>query len=160
MLGKAPLLGNECDAPRGGKAARTHSKPSRRGGRTPIGPRHLRLLLASSSIAALFVGGAPGAFAQCAIDPTTNQSSVNNSGAVNCINIQGISVAGTVTNTSTGAITAFGLPPTGTGITITTTASVGGSVSNAGTINASVGGIDVNGPVFGGIANSGPSPRR
>jgi hypothetical protein len=96
--------------------------------------------LASSSLAALLVGtGAPAAFAQCAISPGTNQSSVSNSAAINCININGITVTGNVTNTSIGTITATGnTPPTQTGITVNN-ASVGGAIVNAGHITATSG---------------------
>src|SRR5580704_7426006 len=126
----------------------------------------LRLLLGSSSVAALLIGGgAPAAFAQCAISPGTNQPSVSNSAAINCININGITVTGNVTNTSTGTLTATGFSqPTRTGITINN-ASVGGAISNAGHITATSGagfgftgnGILVtnNASVSGGISNSG-----
>ena len=71
-----------------------------------FGHRKLGALLASSSLAALLVGtGAPAAFAQCAISPGTNQPSVSNSAAINCINIDGITVTGDVTNTGTGTLT-------------------------------------------------------
>jgi len=117
-----------------------------------------RLLLASSSAAALLVGGgAPSAFAQCAVSPTTNQPSVSNAAAINCINIKAIAVTGNVTNTSTGVLTANGAAaPSKTGITINN-ASVGGSVSNAGTITAKTSGILAtnNAIVSGGISNAG-----
>lgn len=76
----------------------------------------------SYDLAALWVGtGAPAAFAQCAISPGANQPSVSNSAAINCININGITVTGNVTNTSTGTPTATGSSqPTRTGITINT----------------------------------------
>ena len=129
-----------------------------------FGHRKLGALLASSSLAALLVGtGAPAAFAQCAISPGTNQPSVSNSAAINCINIDGITVTGDVTNTGTGTLTATGAgQPSRTGITINN-ASVGGAVTNAGHITATSGsGISGNGifltnnaAVSGGIANSG-----
>ncbi|HEX4409313.1 MAG TPA: autotransporter domain-containing protein [Xanthobacteraceae bacterium] len=129
-----------------------------------FGHRRLGALLASSSLAALLVGtGAPGAFAQCAVSPGTNQPSVSNSAAINCININGINVTGNVTNTSTGTITATGFSqPSRTGITINN-ASVGGAIVNAGHITAASGtGITGNGifvtnnaSVSGGISNSG-----
>ncbi|MGC1714725.1 MAG: autotransporter domain-containing protein [Xanthobacteraceae bacterium] len=119
--------------------------------------------MASSSLAALLVGsGAPAAFAQCAISPGTNQSSVSNSAAINCINIQGIAVTGNVINTgppNTGIITPTGFaPPTRTGITINS-ASVGGAIVNAGQITAPTSGDGIvvtnNATVSGGISNSG-----
>lgn len=126
-----------------------------------FGHSRLSALLASSSVAALLIGGgAPSAFAQCAISPGTNQSSVSNSAAINCININGITVTGNVTNTGTGTITATGATaPTRTGITINN-ASVGGAIVNAGTISAPGGGISISnvaqfGSAGGGISNSG-----
>jgi outer membrane autotransporter protein len=97
----------------------------------------LRLLLASSSVAAMLVGGgAPAAFAAC-VTPVGNQASVTNSSPITCLDISGITVTGAVTNTSGGVITPSGTSvPTRTGITINN-ASVGGVVSNAGTISAS-----------------------
>jgi len=115
-------------------------------------------------VAALLIGGgAPQAFAQCTIEPGTNQNAVSNSVAINCINIQGITVTGNVTNT--GSPTAGIITPTGssapaqTGITINN-ASIGGAVVNAGQIIAThttANGITVtnNATVSGGIANSG-----
>jgi len=99
-----------------------------RGVGSESGKSRVRLLLASSSLAALLIGGgAPAAFAQCAISPTTNQPFVSNAAANNCINIHGISVGGNVTNTSTGMLTTNGAaPPSRTGVTITNNASVGG----------------------------------
>jgi uncharacterized protein with beta-barrel porin domain len=120
----------------------------------------LRLLLGSSSVATLLIGGgAPAAFAQCAVSPGTNHSSVSNSAAINCININGITVTGNVTNTGSGIITATGFTaPTRTGITIND-ASVGGAVVNAGSITASAFGNGIfvtnNATVSGGISNSG-----
>ena len=84
-------------------------------------PRRLRLLLATSSVAALLIGGgAPAAWAQCAInDVGTSVGPVSNAAAINCINIQNSTVTGSVTNTGTGTITTTGAaPPTETGITI------------------------------------------
>ncbi len=101
--------------------------------------RKLSGLLASSSVAALLIGGgAPAAFAACAISPVTNQSSISNSAAINCININGITVTGNVTNTATGTLTPTGgNRPTRTGITVVNDASVGGAVINAGHITTS-----------------------
>src|SRR5215471_12273285 len=73
------------------------------------GRARLRPLLASTSLAALLIGaGSPAAFAQCALQPTTNQLSVDNSTSINCIAISGITVTGNVTNHSGGVITAPG----------------------------------------------------
>ena len=122
------------------------------------GPR-LHLLLATSSVAALLVGGGvPAALAgSCAIQPVTNQSSVSDSASINCINISGVTVTGNVTNTGTGVITATGgAAPTRTGILVAG-GSIGGTISNAGTINAANYGIQAQGnaAISGGIANSG-----
>ncbi len=133
------------------------------GAKNYVGRRRFRHLLASSSVAALLIGGgASAAFAQCAINPVTNQTSVSNSAAINCININGITVTGNVTNTgppNTGVITATGATaPTRTGITINN-ASVGGAIVNAGQITASTAGngitVNNNATVSGGISNSG-----
>jgi uncharacterized protein with beta-barrel porin domain len=119
-------------------------------------------LLASSSVAALLIGaGAPAAWAaQCAISPGTNQSSVSNSAAINCININGITVTGSVTNTGSGTLTPTGSNrPTRTGITVVNNASVGGAIVNAGHITTSPSGTGIflknNPSVSGGITNSG-----
>jgi hypothetical protein len=121
--------------------------------------RRLGGLLASSSVAALLVGaGAPAAFAQCAVSPGTNQSSVSNSAAINCINIDGVTVTGNVTNVGTLTATG-GNRPTRTGITVVNNASVGGAVINAGNITALPSGTGIflkNDPIVsGGITNSG-----
>ncbi len=125
------------------------------------GKSRLRLFLVSSSVAALLVGGsARSAFAQCALNPATNQSAVSNSGAINCINVQGISVAGDVANTGHGVITPTGnTPPTRTGITINN-GTVAGRISNAGQIIASHAGaagifVTNHATVAGGLANTG-----
>ena len=120
----------------------------------------LRLLLPLFSVAAfLLCGGTPSAFADtCAVnDVGITTGSVINTGTINCINIQNSTVSGNVTNAAGGAINATGFfgSPTDTGIVISNNASVSGSVSNAGTITASLAGIGVDAPVFGGIANSG-----
>jgi uncharacterized protein YhjY with autotransporter beta-barrel domain len=120
----------------------------------------LRLLLPLFSVAAfLLCGGTPSAFADtCAVnDVGITTGSVINTGTINCINIQNSTVSGNVTNAAGGAINATGFfgSPTDTGIVISNNASVSGSVSNAGTITASLAGINVFAPVFGGIANSG-----
>ncbi len=123
-------------------------RPSRLARRSP-------LLLVSSSVAALLVGGGapPALAAPCAISPVTNQSSVSNSGSINCISISGITVTGNVANT--GTIAAGGSTQTGIHIT---NGSIGGTISNAGTITAAAtgDGIDVRGSaVSAGIVNSG-----
>jgi uncharacterized protein with beta-barrel porin domain len=114
-----------------------------------------RLLLATSSVAALLAGdGARAVLAgSCTINPATNQSSVGNSAAINCINISAITVTGNVTNAGTGVITAGA---SGTGIAINNSR-IGGTISNAGTIDAGNVGIQLGGPstFTGGIANSG-----
>ncbi len=119
----------------------------------------LRYLLATSSFAALLLGsGTPPAFAACAInDVGSTFGPVSNAGAINCINVQNSTVTGSVTNTSSGTLTPVGLTaPTATGITIDNS-SIGGSVSNAGTITAPLGtGIVVknNASVAGGVVNT------
>jgi hypothetical protein len=120
----------------------------------------LRLLLPLFSVAAfLLCGGTPSAFADtCAVnDVGITTGSVINTGTINCINIQNSTVSGNVTNAAGGAINVMGFfgSPTDTGIVISNNASVSGSVSNAGTITASLAGINIFAPVFGGIANSG-----
>jgi uncharacterized protein with beta-barrel porin domain len=126
-----------------------------------VGRGRFSAFLASTSVSALLIGGgAPAAFAQCAITPTTNQPSVSNSAAQNCINITGITVTGNVTNTATGTLTATGgNRPTRTGITIVNNASVAGAVINAGHITTPMSGTGIflkNSPsVSGGITNSG-----
>lgn len=120
----------------------------------------LRLLLASSSVAAILLGGgARSAFAACAInDVGVSVASVSNAAAINCINVQTSTVTGNVTNTASGSLTPVGItPPTATGITINGS-KVGGSVVNAGIITAPLAtGIVVtnNSSVAGGVTNSG-----
>ena len=131
-------------------------------GRVPkrIGRGQLGGLLASSSVAALLIGGggAPPAFAGCQIAPGSNQASVSNSGAINCIRIDGITVTGNVTNTDTGTLTATVTSLQSNGIIILN-ASVGGAVVNAGQITAAGYGngifVTSNATVSGGISNSG-----
>ena len=120
----------------------------------------LRLLLASSSVAALLLGGGPrSALAACTInDVGVNVATVSNSVAIDCVNVQNSTVTGSVTNTGAGTLTPVGItPPTATGITINNS-KIGGSVSNAGTITAPLAtGIVVNNnsSVAGGVTNSG-----
>jgi uncharacterized protein with beta-barrel porin domain len=128
------------------------------------GDHRLRLLLASSSVAALLVGvGAPPALAAPCKPGTTQNggvaAAVNNSSATgNCILVENsANVTGNVTNTGTGVLTTNGGgTPSRTGITINNS-TVAGSVSNAGTITAEQDGIVVNNnaTVSGGISNSG-----
>ena len=117
-------------------------------------------LLASSSMAALLVGGGvPAAVAgTCTINITSGtQASVSNSAAINCIYVNNATVTGNVTNTGGGVINATGSGiPTRTGITIDSS-TIGGTVSNSGTINANASGILIwnNATVSGGVTNSG-----
>jgi uncharacterized protein with beta-barrel porin domain len=137
--------------------------------RTPSNCRHtnrsaaslgaLRLLLASSSAAALLIGaGTAPALAACQVTQTGGTvASVSNSTAHNCIDVEGASVTGDVINTATGVLTANGAgAPSTTGITVNNS-SIGGAVSNAGTIKANQGGILVEGgsTVSAGVINSG-----
>ena len=127
------------------------------GGAKARDSRRSRLLLASSSLAALMIGGgAPSAFAACAInDVGVAVGPVSNSSAINCIVIQNSTVAGDVTNTGTGTITAT-TPPSNVGVTINNSA-INGAVVNAGHITATGQGIDVsnNAMIAGGITNTG-----
>lgn len=133
-------------------------------GKSCLTPRRLRLLLASSSVAALLVGGgAPAAYAAsaaCAINVTAGTvAAETNAVAINCINIQGATVTGAITNSATGTITPTGTaPPTKSGITIDG-ASVGGGIVNAGTIHVAGSGFGIlatnNANISGGISNSG-----
>ena len=125
-----------------------------------IGCGRLGGLLASTSVAALLIGGgAPPAFANCQLGPPGNQASVSNSGTINCINIEGITVTGDVTNTGTGIINATGPFNLSRNGIIIQYASVGGAVVNAGQITASGYGNGIfvtnQATVSGGINNSG-----
>jgi hypothetical protein len=116
----------------GGWNARLGEQPVR----GPVG-RHVKvsgggrfLLLASSSVAALLIAARAAAFAQCAIAPVTNQSSVRNSTTINSIFLA-ITVTGSVTNSGSGVIAATTSgAPSRTGITLNS-ASVGGAIINA-----------------------------
>ena len=124
-----------------------------------LGRGRLCGLLASSSVAALLIGGgAPAAFASCQNTPGSSQASVSNSGAINCIRIDGIAVTGNVTNTDTGTLTATGPSLQSNGIVILN-ASVGGAIVNAGQITAAGYGNGIfvtnHATVSGGISNSG-----
>jgi uncharacterized protein with beta-barrel porin domain len=117
------------------------------------------LLLASSSVAALLIGGgAVPAWATgvCKVTQTSNTpGSVTNSTANgNCILVENASVGGSVVNTSTGVLTPNGSSaPSTTGITINS-ATVSGRITNQGTITATAsGGIGIlleNGATVGG----------
>ena len=122
--------------------------------------RRSLLLLASSSVAALMIGGgAPPALAgMCAITPVSDQSSISNAGSINCINLNGITVTGRVTNASTGIITANGgVAPTRTGIGVSNADTFAGGITNSGTISAGGAGININSVTTfaGGISNGG-----
>ena len=124
-----------------------------------VGRGRLYGLLASTSVAALLIGGgAPAAFAACQIAPGSDQALVSNSGAINCIRIDGIAVTGNVTNTNTGTLTATNPSLQSNGIIILN-ASVGGAVVNAGQITAAGYGNGIfvtnQATVSGGISNSG-----
>ncbi|HZR90136.1 MAG TPA: autotransporter domain-containing protein [Bradyrhizobium sp.] len=116
------------------------------------------MLLASSSLAALLIGGgASPAFAACVTQNGGTSLALSNSSAINCIEVfNAAAISGDVTNTGGGVITATGgAAPTRTGITINN-ASIGGAIVNAGSITASNSGIAaVNATISGGISNSG-----
>jgi uncharacterized protein with beta-barrel porin domain len=117
------------------------------------GRPNLRVLLASSSVAALLIGGgAPSAFAACSTSPTNPSGST-----VNCINITGANIPGNVSNAGT-----INVMTHGTGIIIDNS-TVGGAVINSGDIippphttqnqgNGIL--IENNAVVLGGISNS------
>jgi hypothetical protein len=123
---------------------------------------NLRRLLATSSVAALLIGGgAPHAYAvQCQVGGIAivgaSQGGVNNAAPISCIFISNSTISGSVTNSSHGAITTTHGPPSGTGITISNS-TITGTVSNAGSISATSDGILItnNATIDGGIANSG-----
>jgi len=122
-----------------------------------VDTRRLGYLLATSSVSALLYGTGPAAASGCAVSQNSGSAgSLSNSGAINCISVTGgASITGNVTNTPSGTLTA-GAGATKTGILVNT-ATIGGSIINAGKINAPSGnGIFVtNAPVAGGISNSG-----
>ena len=125
-------------------------------------------LLASSSLAALLIGGwAPAAFAApapvgtCSInDVGVSVGAVSNSAAIDCINILNSTVTGDVTNAGAGIITTTNTTtPSRTGILIDNS-TINGAIVNNGTIHASSSGgagilVDNNAFVTGGISNSG-----
>jgi hypothetical protein len=65
----------------------------------------LRVLLATSSVAALLVGGGAPAFAACYSGPFAG--GYTNSAAVSCITVNNTSFTGTLGNTGTIALGAF-----------------------------------------------------
>jgi hypothetical protein len=100
------------------------------------------LLLASSSLVALLIGGgAPSGYAAFPGTFFFNGASiagVGNSGAIACIDIQNSTISGNVTNTSTGVLTPQGTgTPSRTGITINNS-TINGAIVNQGTITATV----------------------
>jgi hypothetical protein len=118
----------------------------------------LCLLLASSSVAAMLVGGGTRpAFAACAntVGPGAVASFNNPSGqTIACVTFNNATVSGNVVNAGT-------ITPGGpSGILLTNQSTINGSVSNSGTISVSGNGIanDASGigdTFFGGITNSG-----
>jgi len=127
----------------------------------------LRLLLASSSLAAILIGsGTPQAYAaSCVINDVSNSAGAgpfnNTTNSINCINIQNSTVnggAGNVSNTSPGVIatTSATLP---TAIRINNSTLIG-AIINTGSITATIGngeGVVVISQAFvaNGITNSG-----
>ncbi len=127
-------------------------------GEKNLGRRHVRSLLASSSVAALLIGaGTPSALAVtvCKITVNTPSGPVTNSTSANCINIFNTTVTGNVANTGTITTGNVTLRPGATGITINSS-TVTGTVTNSGTITAHNTGILIenNANVFGGVNNS------
>jgi uncharacterized protein with beta-barrel porin domain len=127
--------------------------------------RRLRLLLASSSVAALLIGsGVPSALAasSCAsggpdsyVGVTTG--AITTSGPLDCINIQNSTVNGDVTNSHLiNAYTGTVGPPTTTGISVNNS-TINGSITNTGHIEGPSRGILIenNAVVSNGISNGG-----
>src|SRR5262249_48809157 len=132
------------------------------------------LLLASSSVSALLIGGgAPSAFAACYTGPFP----FTNTGLQSCITVSATSFTGNVVNSATGVISPGGPPGIavihthttthqisnagaitvgGTGIAIDSSSVVTNGIVNSGTINSGGIGIAANGDTFaGGISNGG-----
>ncbi len=123
-----------------------------------------RLLLASSSVAALLVGCGGPAIAACYTGPFTG--GYTNSGATPCITVNNTSFTGALGNTGT-------IAPGPTGIAVVNHGTITGQITDSGTISASSHGIlidrtsavsagaffstiAITGPTFsGGISNSG-----
>jgi uncharacterized protein YhjY with autotransporter beta-barrel domain len=124
------------------------------------GRSRLRPLLASSSLAALLVGGGTPAYAipLCSInDSGVTIGAVTNSAAINCISIVNSTVNGDVTNTNAGTLTPLFKIPTGIAINAST---INGAVVNNGAITATTtSGIGItvfnNATVTAGITNTG-----
>jgi outer membrane autotransporter protein len=118
------------------------------GGRRRTRPA-VRLLLATSSVAALIVGAAPRpAQAACYTGPFP----FTNTAAQSCINVTNTSFSGNLVNSGTGVVSPGGPD----GITVDNS-TITGQVSNAGTISVGGNGILVqnNSLVTNGIVNSG-----
>ncbi len=120
------------------------------GGSGDLRRNRLRLLLASSSVAALFVGaGAPPALADgCYAGPFP----YTNSAHVDCIVVDNTVFSGNLVNSGTGTIN----PGEPTGILVENNSTINGSISNAGMILANGTGILINSNswVTNGITNS------
>ena len=120
------------------------------GGRTATGRIRVRLLLASSSVAALLIGGgAPAALADgCYAAPFP----YTNNGTVHCIVVNNTSFSGNLVNSGTGTIS----PGEPTGISVNNS-TITGQIFNAGTISAGGPGILIksNSALTSGISNSG-----
>ena len=117
-----------------------------------VGGATLRLLLASTSVVALLIGGGvPHAYACSISENGATVASVSNGGNIDCISIVNTTVSGNVTNSVGGTITG---PSNGIFIS---GGSIGGAITNAGHITGSSSGIKVSGSatISGGISNSG-----
>jgi uncharacterized protein with beta-barrel porin domain len=120
----------------------------------------VRVLLASSSLAALLVGGGTPSALACYTGPFAH----TNSGVTACITVNNTAFSGTLGNTGT-------ISPGPTGIAVINGSTITGQIIDSGTISPSSRGIFIdatskiistqsaiyiNGPIFsGGIANSG-----
>ena len=140
----------------GGSILRIHSTSAR--GRLRYGLLPTTSLVSAVAGAALFgpPGMQPAYAAACTISVNGNSGPVTNSAAINCIFINHATVAGNVTNTSTGTINAPGPGgPSGTGIVVGNS-TINGAIINNGSITALHTGISTdNVTVTGGITNTG-----
>ena len=140
----------------GGIVLRIHSTSAR--GRLRYGLLATTSLVSAVAGAALFgpPGMQPAYAAACTISVNGNSGPVTNSAAINCIFINHATVAGNVTNTSTGTINAPGPGgPSGTGIVVGNS-TINGAIINNGSITALHTGISTdNVTVTGGITNTG-----